>query len=146
MITNAHKFNKLLCKAVLVLLIAASTPCFGVDVLTNPSNPVKTISPEQLSSIFLGRMRNWPSGKKIIVVIFSHFSKEHRQFCRNALKLSPRYVRQSWDQLTYSGSSRGPVIVNSEEEMINIIINTPGAIGYSMNKYEGVEVNAIKID
>ena len=133
-------------KAMLALLFIVSSPCFSIEVLTHSSNPARKISSEQLSSIFLGRMRNWPSGKKITVVIYSHFNTNHRQFCRNVLGLSPRYVRQSWDQLTYSGSSSGPVIVNTEEEMLNTIINTPSAIGYSIKKYEGVNANAIKID
>ena len=146
MFFNKSNYRRLIPKAIMVFLLTISLPCFGIEVITDANNPVQILSSEQLSSIFLGRMRNWPSGRKITVVIYSHFNNNHRIFCRKVLELSPRYVRQSWDQLTYSGSSRGPIIVSSEEEMLDTVKNTPGSIGYHLKQYEGDDAHAIQID
>lgn len=137
--TKIWSFIKIVITAILFLLPSIST---ATDIITSKKISSNNLTKERLSSIYLGRMRNWPDGQAIKVVMFSHFDSKQRKFCREVLSLSPRYVRQAWNQLTYSGFSNGPIIVSSEEEMIKMVSRTPGAIGYidTTSSKEGIYV------
>lgn len=42
----------------------------------------------------------------------------------------PYQLNRIWHKLTYSGLGIAPTVVQSEQELVNAIINTPGSIGY----------------
>ncbi|PSJ15922.1 hypothetical protein C7H79_16365, partial [Nitrosomonas supralitoralis] len=58
----------------------------------------------------------------------------------------PYQLRSTWDRLVYSGTGQAPITVNSAEEMLARVANTPGSIGYlwRVNINENVNVLEIK--
>jgi hypothetical protein len=76
------------------------------------------------------RQVQWPDGSAIRVFVLPDGHPTHGAVCKERLNLFPYQLRQSWDRLVYSGMAQAPSEVYSEEELINRVAATPGAIGY----------------
>ena len=76
------------------------------------------------------RLRTWPDGTKIRVFVLSDEDDLHQTVSKERLNVFPYQLRSQWDRLVYSGTGQAPTKVNSVEEMLAKVANTPGAIGY----------------
>lgn len=54
----------------------------------------------------------------------------HKDFVKNILHMFPHQIRRVWERITYTGTGAAPIVLDSEQEMINKIANTPDSIGY----------------
>ena len=72
----------------------------------------------------------WSDGQKIVVFVLSSSHPLHQEFSKNELEIFPYKLDRIWNKLTYSGLGTAPIVVNSPQELIDSVINTPGAIGY----------------
>lgn len=88
------------------------------------------LSLNQLRSIFSLRARQWPDGTPITVFVLRDEKEVHRQFLLKTLKMLPHQLRRQWDRYIYAGIGQGPVVVESQEEMLKKVSATPGGIGY----------------
>lgn len=123
-------------------MLSLSTAVYATDIITHPSNP-QTMTKSLARAIFAGRMRTWPNGNPIRIVIMPEDKEVHEHFCRNILDVFPRQLRRSWDRGIYSGISEGPTIFDSEREILDFVSKNPGAIGYinsSIQPKEAVHV------
>lgn len=89
-----------------------------------------TLSVNQLRSIFSLRVRNWPSGQPIRVIVLNLQDPLTLSFVRDVLKMLPHQLRRQWDRIIYSGLGQGPLIVETRQDMLQQIASTPGAIGF----------------
>jgi ABC-type phosphate transport system substrate-binding protein len=115
------------------------------SVITHSSSKYDSLSLNQLRAIFSLRARAWPDGAKITVVVQQDDHPVHQNFLVNTLKMLPHQLRRQWDRYIYSGIGQGPVVVDSYEEMIMTINNTPGAIGYVEGGVPDGQVTALSI-
>lgn len=99
-------------------------------VIAHPAIETTELSLNQLRSIFSLRARQWPDGTSITVYVLRDEQDLHRQFLLKTLKMLPHQLRRQWDRYIYSGIGQGPVVVDSQEEMLNKVKATPGGIGY----------------
>ena len=99
-------------------------------VIAHPSSHTTELSLNQLRAIFSLRARQWPDGTSITVFVLRDEQDVHRQFLLKTLKMLPHQLRRQWDRYIYSGIGQGPVVVDSQEEMLNKVKTTPGGIGY----------------
>lgn len=102
----------------------------GQFVIANSSLKQDSLSLNQLRAIFSLRAKAWPDGSKITVVVYKDEHPVHRDFLVNTLKMLPHQLRRQWDRYIYSGIGQGPVVVETLDEMLTKINETPGAIGY----------------
>ncbi len=92
----------------------------GLAIVVNAANPIATLSADQLRSIFSGRVSNWRelgSTDMAIVPVVRPGSSSASQLFR-AVTLGDRQI---------TGAAR---LAFSNETMLQIIQNEPGAIGY----------------
>jgi len=99
-------------------------------VIVHKGALVKQLSLTEVRAIFSLRARKWPDGSKITVFVLEDQNPLHVTFLQNTLKMLPHQLRRQWDRYIYSGIGQGPVVVNSEEEMLQQVERVPGAIGY----------------
>ena len=143
------KIRTYFCYVLLVALL-----CVGIEVradnhfeiVTYPGVSEKELSVNSLRSIFSMRLKTWSDGTKIRVFVLSDDDLLHQSFSKERLNVFPYQLRSQWDRLVYSGTGQAPIKVNSAEEMLAKVANTPGAIGYlwRTNINENVSVLQIK--
>lgn len=119
-----RKFCLILCG----LLLAQAA--WSVDVVAHHSASVNTLSLAAARSIFGLRQNKWPDGSLVKVFVLADNHPAHVALCKERLNLYPYQLRQSWDRLVYAGMAQAPMQVASEQELIQKVAITPGAIGY----------------
>ena len=85
---------------------------------------------EDLREIFFGRRTRWPDGSPLRVYVLPDQHPVHIRFAKEILGVYPYQLRSAWDRMIYSGTGTPPVVVDSLEQMLVQIKQTPGAIGY----------------
>lgn len=122
--------------------------CGAVEVIAHPSlQPhVSNLSTYQLRQIYTMRQINWPDGKPVVVLVLSSNSIVHQAFSKDVLKIFPYQLDRIWTKLTYSGLGKAPRSYNNEQQLLDAVRNTPGAIGYvnEVSQGDGVYVLQIK--
>ncbi len=122
--TAAHRTIFLL----LLLLVAPLTG--AVDLVVNKSVPQDTLSRSYVRSIFSMRTTSWPNGIPIHVFVLGDKSELHAQFSKKILGVFPHQLRRAWNRQIFTGTGQAPTRVNTEQDMIEQVGQTPGAIGY----------------
>lgn len=124
----------------LFFLFFGQSPCYGIesqqhmggDLVPVVNQQVKqnTISQHGLSAIFKMRLHKWKDNSSITVYVLADDSPLHQTFCKKILNVFPHQMRRFWDRLVFSGSGQAPVTLQTENEMLEMLATTPGAIGY----------------
>jgi len=101
-------------------------------LITHPDNNASQLSKNSVRSIFAMRTPHWPDGSPIQVFVLDDQTPIHISFCKHLLGMFPYQLRRVWDRQVFSGTGIAPVTVDTEQEMIEKVASTPGAIGYIM--------------
>lgn len=117
---------------------AAACPSSAETILImNPGLAEEELSDNDLLRVYAMKKRTWSNGDPIVVYTLPNKSLTHRDFVYTYLKMQPHHLSRLWHKLVFSGTGTKPEVVNSAEEMLDKVANTPGAIGY----LDGEEVN-----
>ena len=76
------------------------------------------------------RQSRWADNSVITVFVLPNKHVLHRQFTKEHLHIFPYQLDRIWNKLTYSGLGTAPITVETPEELIQEVMQTPGAIGY----------------
>jgi len=118
---------------ILFILFAFSLNLYANElpiVIVNPEAQVQQITPRTLLRIYSMQKKYWPNGKKIKVYTLSHLQQNHQNFVKKILKSQPYQLERHWKRLLFSGIGKAPTQLENEQEMIEKINSSPGAIGY----------------
>ena len=119
-----------------VLVILVLLACFwplksmAIEVVTHPNVTDMSLTNLQLRRIFTMRQLRWSDDTPINIFVLPSQHNVHQLFSKQHLKIFPYQLNRIWHKLTYSGLGVAPTIVQSERELVNAIISTPGSIGY----------------
>ena len=83
-----------------------------------------------IKRIFLMKQKTWPDGSRIKVFVLDDKHPVHQVFIKNYLKMQPHQIERHWKRLMFSGTGKAPTRVDNEERMLELVANTPGALGY----------------
>lgn len=87
------------------------------------------LTPSSLKLIYLRKQLYWPNGKHVVPVNLHAEHTLRGQFSQMVLGRLPKQQIDYWNGLYFNGI-QPPRTVNSEEAVIRLIAETPGAIGY----------------
>jgi hypothetical protein len=76
------------------------------------------------------RVREWPDGSPIRVFVLPDDNPLSDTFYRERLGMYSYVLRRAWDRMVFTGTGFAPTVVRSEQEMIERVRSTPGAIGF----------------
>jgi ABC-type phosphate transport system substrate-binding protein len=117
--------------AVLLLALAAfAARAESVIVIVNPDHAHTVINRALLRGLFDMQITQWPDGAPARVFVLDDDNGTHLRFCRELLGTFPYVLRRAWDRRVYTGTGLAPTLVHSEAEMREVVLATPGAIGY----------------
>ena len=125
------------------LLLFAGPFCLGRDlaVVVNSANPTSALTSAELGKLLKAEGRSWPDGKSVRVFLTDPGSADTRMILQRAYKMAPEEIRN-----LVSARKAEIEIVGSDEIVLRMVDNNPGAIGivnvYSINSH----VKVLKVD
>jgi len=108
----------------------APQPAQQFRVIVHPSNPVDSISRQQLSAVYMKKVRQWPDRTEIIPLDQSPASRVRERFSDAVHGKSVAYVTRYWHRLIFSGRGLPPSELNSSAAVAEFVAGNRGAIGY----------------
>jgi ABC-type phosphate transport system substrate-binding protein len=139
-------------RTIIILLalfsLCASTLNFAKDyaVIVHPSNPIQSITANDLKKIFLGEKTTWPDGQQIKMAVFKT-GDIHKAFLQDIVKISPLRFANHWKQKIFTGSGTGTHInfFTTEKKVKEYVKSNPTAIGYISGSSVDDTIKKIKI-
>lgn len=130
---------KVICILIFILLIMnGSLPVYAnpdAYIIIHKDNMTQKISRSMLRMIFLGKLIEWPHGEKINPVNLLLDRKERAMLDTQVLGLSLVKVQQYWvKQVVSNENLTPPMVLNSDEAVLQYVANNKNAIGYIYDK------------
>ena len=100
-----------------------------VAVIAHKSVPVDTIKKSELLDFYTADIKKWINGDKVIVNDLKPKGEVKKIFYK-FLGKTPSRMKSIWLKNMLSGEGDPPEALKSEEEMLQKIAATPGAIGF----------------
>lgn len=102
----------------------------GQELIANKDLADKVLSRNEARLFFTLRLQRWGDDQTVKVFVLPDDHPVHREFSKTVLGLFPYQLRRVWDRQLFSGTGQAPIIVSSEQEMLQRVASTPNAIGY----------------
>lgn len=99
-------------------------------VIANPSSGVDKLTRDEVIDIFFGRRRQLPSGIAAMPLDLPASSPEKARFYRRLVGKELSEINAYWARLVFSGRTQPPSQAQNTEEMMSLVNNNPGALGY----------------
>ncbi len=113
----------------MVMFLPVLSQAENVVLIGNPSVKTSTLSTKDVSKIFLGKKITWDDGTKIIIVLQKN-KTTHSEFLREYIHKSPSMFAGYWQRQVFTGKVVEPISFNSDQAVIEYVIQTTGAVGY----------------
>jgi ABC-type phosphate transport system substrate-binding protein len=99
-------------------------------VIVHYSNPVTSLSREQVSKMLLKKVTEWPRGGEVRPVDLVDNSPVREMFCKEIHGKSVSAIKAFWQQRIFSGRDVPPPEKATDAEVISFVLERPEAIGY----------------
>lgn len=129
--------------AIFFFSVAFTSIAKAAEIVVNKSVPNASYSSADIRAVFTMQKRFWSNNRQIKVYTLSDGNPLHKDFVKNKLGMFPHQIRRIWDRITYSGTGTEPIELDSEQEMIDKIANTPNSIGYVTKKPDNDNVRSL---
>ena len=133
-----------ICRPAVVILFAVISvaPCFAhhMAVVVSKQNGVSSVSSAQLSRMFRAETKKWPDGRSIQLVL--HTASNGETITLRRLNKMSALQWQNW----IAEHKQSVKLVDSDEDVLNYVENTPGAVGLVDVRSVNDRVNIIRVD
>jgi len=146
------KYSTILLVVAGLLLAGAVSPlpaAEGFRIVVNRSNPVDSLSREQLSDLFLKKAAHWDSGARAFPVDQDEGAPVRESFSREVHSRSVNAINWYWRRNMFSGSGRvPPTALETDKRVLEYVAANPNAIGYVSSgvNLEGYPVKVLKLN
>lgn len=115
------------------------------QIIVNPETDVSAIDRNRARLIFTMRINQWGDQRPVTVFVLPDDASLHQSFAKGALQVYPYQLRRTWDRQVFSGTGQAPLEVANEDEMIERVRQTIGAIGYISDQRAAPGVKVIEV-
>jgi ABC-type phosphate transport system substrate-binding protein len=112
-------------------------------VVVNSSRDVSSLTKKEVSDLFLKKKAKWTDGSSVYPVDLSAASKVRESFSTDVHGKPTSAIRNFWQQAAFSGTASAPPEKASDEEVIEYVKKTPGAIGYISSTSKASDVKTL---
>lgn len=120
-------------------------PAAAQVLIVNDSTTVAELTRNEARLYVTMRLKQWPDGTQVKLFVLPDDNDLHQRFVNVVLGLYPYQLRRVWDRQIFTGTGQAPTRVSSEDEMIQRVASTPGAIGYIESSEPSLGVRAVQI-
>lgn len=125
------------------LLLGATMAQAGVAVIAHPSTKVNSLTADQVSQLFLGRINQLPDGTVVNPLDVGEGSPLRGEFIDKVLGKNEQQMRSYWSRMIFTGKAQPPRVMNSASDVLRAVASTPGYIGYVDSKDAGDKVKVL---
>ena len=100
-----------------------------VAVIANKSVAESKIDVSKATNIYLLKDKTWSDGKAVVPFTLKSDNDASTKFF-DAIGKSSMEMKKLWMRLQLTGEGQAPEGLGSEEEVVNKVASTPGAIGF----------------
>lgn len=111
------------------LLLSCSLALAETAVIVHPSN-TDTFDKGEISKIFLGKAKKFPSGETAMPVNLSDSDATRTAFDSGILGKDAGQLKAYWAKLVFTGKASPPKKVGSAAEAKTLVANNPNTIAY----------------
>ena len=130
--------------ALLCMLLLAAGSSAQVAVIANKSVPWDTLKKSQLLDFYTGDVKSWGNDVRVVVFDLKPKGEVRDAFYEFLGKPSSR-MKSIWMKKMLSGEGEPPEALKTEEEMLQKVASTPGAIGFISRAKTNDEVKTLLI-
>ncbi len=113
-------------------------PSSDFYVVANINGELPDMNRRNLRNLFTLRRNIWPDGSPVQLVVLNPQHQDHHKFCEDTLGLLSYQVSRLWERTVFSSSALAPIIVQDYAQLVDVIANTKGSLGYvAQAKKEG---------
>ena len=100
-----------------------------VIVIANKNVDQSQLTEQEVKDIFLGDKTTWSNGRHVVVVTLKS-GAVHDEFLEAYVKKQAVTFSRYWKRLLMTGKSSIPISFETENELLDYVAKTDGAIGY----------------
>lgn len=115
-------------------------------VIVNTSNPVSSLSKQQLSDIFLKKLSVWENGQKVVPVDQNESSPLKAKFAKEVVGKPINALKVYWQQQVFSGRGVPPIEKGSDADVISFVKGNSGAVGYVSTAADSGGVKVVMVN
>jgi len=119
-----------ICLALLTAGIAPQASAQEVKIVAHPDISRSTLSRDEIRQIFLGRKTQWDDGNQRVHFVVLKEGDTHETFVRQFVGKTPSQFSNYWKKMIFTGKGRAPQSFATPEDVVALVAETAGAVGY----------------
>lgn len=112
------------------LLVPGTVSAASYQVIVHKSNPIDSISRDELADIYLKKTTRWRNGRTATPVDQADRNAIREEFDLAVLGKEVPWVKSYWQRMIFSGRSTPPAELATDAEVIEFVGSNPDAVGY----------------
>ena len=116
-----------------IALLSLITSCHAradIVVVTGPQTGISSLSKEALINIYLGRYRRLPNGLPAEPLDRENSAEIKKEFYWKLVEKTPAEINAYWARLVFSGQTKPPATIDSQDEVARLLMSRPGTLAY----------------
>ena len=126
----------------LALLLSTSVRA-DLFVVVNAANPVRNLTTDEVTNLYLARSRTFPTGEYALVFDLPRDHPVRSAFFRTVAQMDLRQVNAYWSRLMFSGQEMPPQALPNEQAVVDVIRRNPSALGYLSSAPAGAGLKVV---
>ena len=102
----------------------------SIRVIVNASNPVTSMTRNQVSRLFLKKESRWKNGFRVTPVDQALDSPTGAAFSMTVHEKKAKEIKSHWLKVAFSGLGTPPLELRSDAQVLDFVRSNVGAIGY----------------
>ncbi|MBD1555349.1 hypothetical protein HC752_00135 [Vibrio sp. S9_S30] len=115
----------------ILLLVVSPYSVADMYIVVGTQSDLESITEEQVAGLYLGRNRGMKDRR---LTILERSGDVREVFYKEISNLSLSQVNAHWAKLKFSGRVRAPLVMKTEEELLEHLLKDKSALGYVRNK------------
>ena len=123
-----------------ILMLLVSKWCSAdIVVITNPKNPVTSLTTKEVRKVFLGRLHLYPGTEhEPLAIDQPQGSEAYREFYDAVIGISLPKLKRYRAYYLFSGKGKIPFVAESQEAVLESVKRSTFAIGYLVQPDEAL--------